>query len=120
MGMARRLGWPVPQADGACSMIHGHSGVPVWVGLTDQATGSLTASNPGEGDELTRSRQPRGPWAPPGLTARALGRPERTVRTWARRGIIRSMVVSGELLVHWIDAISASEARPRRLPRSAA
>lgn len=63
----------------------------------------------------------RDPFVPVGFAARAVGRPTRTIRTWARDGTVRRRDGAGDgVKVHVGDAARAAKAkgsRPGRLPR---
>lgn len=54
------------------------------------------------------------PWVPVPFAAQVTGRSHRTVRTWARRGIIRSSNAKGTVQVHLIDVVHESRDRQRR------
>lgn len=51
------------------------------------------------------------PWVSLEDAAGEVGRPYRTVQTWARRGKVRRVAVDGVVLVHVGDARKCSQAR---------
>lgn len=54
------------------------------------------------------------PWVPVPLAAQIAGRSHRTVRTWARRGIVRTTGAKGAVRVHLLDVVHESRDRQRR------
>lgn len=60
-------------------------------------------------------------WAPLEAVAYAIGRPYRTVQTWATRGLVRHQIVRGVLLVATLEVVREHHARrenpKRRGPR---
>lgn len=56
----------------------------------------------------------RDPFVPIGFAAHAVGRPHRTIRTWARDGTVRRRDDKGTVQVHVGDAARAAETKARR------
>lgn len=55
-------------------------------------------------------------FVPVRLAAQVAGRSERTVRTWANRGIVRKTTARGSVSVHVGDVAKESRDRERRPP----